>query len=250
MTSKLMSNMSRTFSNSGFSRTYSSAPKPFQFTKLHQANMSPLPTPSHHKPKKDRRGTCMAVCCCCFTGCISMLITAAIGLGIAALIIWLVLRPIHIPTYQLQDVTFSQFLYTPASHTLDATYAYTIVADNPNGKIGIQYDYINIDSSYMGHVLTPSTSIPGFYHGHRNVTKIPVKFATTGFELNAVEGEALKEQMTTGSNVTLVMHVDVRAQLKIGVVRTPSYTVHVICDVNIKPPVRVGAPATVACRKA
>lgn len=249
MATKLMINMSRTFSSSRFSRSYSSEPTPLHFTQLHQANRSPLPSPATQKPKKRRRGTCAAVCCFCLVGWISVLITAVIGLGVAALIIWLVLRPIHTPSYEVRDATFSQFRYHPTSHTLDAAFAYTVVADNPNRKIGVRYDSINIDTAYMGQTLTPSTTIPGFYHGHRNVTKIPVKFSTTGFELDTAAGDTLNDQLTTGSTVTLAMRVDVQAQLKIGIVRTPWYTVHVNCDVNIKPPVEAGASAAVACKK-
>ncbi|KAG0578410.1 hypothetical protein M758_4G018500 [Ceratodon purpureus] len=249
MATKFMSNMSRTFSNSGFSRTYSSAPKPFHFTKLHQGNMTPLPAPATQKSSKKSRSTCMAVFCCCFTGCISMLITAAIGLGIAALIIWLVLRPIHMPTYDVRDVRITKFDYTASK--LNAAATYTVVAYNGNGKIGIKYDNINIDTSYQGQVFD-HTVINAFYHGHRENKTLPMSFTTpaTGFALDATKGTLLQADIVA-QRVPLLMRVDVPARLKIGAITTPRFNVHVNCDVVIKPatattPVQV---LSQSCRK-
>ncbi|XP_024374458.1 NDR1/HIN1-like protein 1 [Physcomitrium patens] len=241
MTTKFMSNMSRTFSNSGFSRTYSSAPKPFHFTKLHQANMSPLPPPATQKPKKDN-STCWAIFCCCFTGCISMLITAAIVLGITALIIWLVLRPVHMPRYNIQDVNVVRFAYNSVPRTLDSEVRYVVNANNPNGKIGIRYETITIDTVYMTQNLNQH-SIPGFYHGHRNVTLKPASFSTTGLPLDPGTGAILEGHIATG-DVPLVMRVRVKFNLKIGAITTPTFTVKVNCNVHIKPPIGT-TPASV-----
>lgn len=235
MTTKFMSNMSRTFSNSGFSRTYSSAPKPFHFTKLHQANMSPLPPPATQPKAKKSRSSCMAICCCCFTGCVSMLITAAIGLGLAALIIWLVLRPIRTPTFEMNSITISRLVYTPTpNRTLDAAASYTVLTYNGNGKIGIKYESIGVDSSYQGQVFHHQ-DIPGFYHGKRQNATIAGNFSVTGYTLDPVRGAALQAEVAA-QDVTLLIRVNVKAKLKIGAIYTPSFNVHVNCDVGIRPP--------------
>lgn len=235
MTTKFMSNVSRTFSNSGFSRTYSSAPKPFHFTKLHQANASTLPNPATGpKPRRDRRSSGMSIFCCCITGCVSMLITAVIALGIAALILWLVLRPIHTPTYDLSEVTISRFLYTPTpSPKLDAAANYTIVSYNGNGKIGIKYSSIGVDTSYQGVVFNHQT-IPGFYHGHRKNVTISGNFTATGFSMDSAKGALLQTDIQN-QNVPLLIRVNVKARLKVGALTTPAFNVHVNCNVGIRP---------------
>jgi subtilase family serine protease len=174
---------------------------------------------------------------------------AAIGLGVAALVIWLVLRPIHTPIYNIRDVNVSKFAYSPSSHALDAAASYTVVAYNGNAKIGIKYDSISIDTSYLGQVFDHAV-IPGFYHGHRQNKTLPVSFTTTGFPLTATNG-ALLETNIQAQSVPLLMRVDVTARLKIGAITTASFKVHVNCDVVIKPPAAT-TPAQVlqqSCRR-
>jgi hypothetical protein len=164
-----------------------------------------------------------------------MLITAAIALGIAALIIWLVLRPIHTPTYDLSDVTISTFSYTPTPNpTLDAAANFTIVSYNGNGKIGIKYNSIGVDTSYQGQVFSQQT-IPGFYHGHRTNATITGHFTTTGFSMDPAKGALLQTDIGN-QNVPLLIRVNLKAQLKVGALTTPTFNVHVNCDVGIRPP--------------
>lgn len=174
-----------------------------------------------------------------------MLITAAIALGIAALIIWLVLRPIRTPTYDLTDVTISKFLYFPtANQTLDVTANYTIVTYNGNGKIGIKYESIGVDTSYQGQVFNQQ-NIPGFYQGHRKTVTIPGNFTTTGFSMEPAKGALLQTDIAN-QNVPLLIRVNVKARLKVGALSTPTFNVHVNCDVRIQPPTPTPSqPATV-----
>nr|XP_024391469.1 NDR1/HIN1-like protein 3 [Physcomitrium patens]PNR43333.1 hypothetical protein PHYPA_015713 [Physcomitrium patens] len=234
MATKFMSNISRTFSNSGFSRTYSSSPKPFHFTRLHQTNTTPLPPPTTSKLKKSH-SACWTIFCCCLTGCISMLITAAIVLGITALILWLVLRPIHTPKYDVEDFRVGAFVYNPTPRSLDSQVSFIIKADNPNGKIGIKYESVDIDTQYQSQFLGTTPVAAGYYHGHRNITRFPVTIATKGLILDPTTGATLQGHIATG-DIPLLLHVRARFNLKIGAITTPSYTVKVNCDVNIKPP--------------
>jgi hypothetical protein len=123
------------------------------------------------------------------------------------------------------------------------------VAYNGNAKIGIKYDSISIDTSYLGQVFDHAV-IPGFYHGHRQNKTLPVSFTTTGFPLTATNG-ALLETNIQAQSVPLLMRVDVTARLKIGAITTASFKVHVNCDVVIKPPAAT-TPAQVlqqSCRR-
>lgn len=175
----------------------------------------------------------MAVCCCCFTGCLSVLITAAIVLGIAALIIWLMVRPIHTPTYDLHDVAISNLEYT--SHTLDAAATYTIVSYNGNRKIAIKYNSIGIDTSYRGQVFYHQV-IPGFTHGHRSSVTIPGNFTVSEFPLNSLNGPLLEADIAK-QDVVMLIRVNVKARLKVGTLTTPTFSVHVNCEVGIRPPI-------------
>jgi len=139
------------------------------------------------------------------------------------------------PTYDLTNVTISKLAYSPTpNHTLDAAATYTILTYNGNGKIGIKYDTIGVDTSYQGQVFNHQ-NIPGFYHGHRANVSIPGNFTTAGFSMDPAKGVLLQADIAK-QDVPLLIRVNVKARLKVGALTTPAFNVHVNCDIGIKPP--------------
>lgn len=98
-----------------------------------------------------------------------------IGLGLfillialLILIIWLVLRPTK-PKYYLQDlIVYNLNLTGPA--LLSATLQATLQSHNPNGRIGIYYDKLDVYAIYKGQQITIPAVLPIQYQGHDDVS--------------------------------------------------------------------------------
>jgi hypothetical protein len=203
--------------------------------------MSPMPSPAtYSKPKRKRGGAGLtACCCCCLTTLCSLLITMILVLGLAALIIWLVLRPIYAPDYSLVDAEINTLSYSTTTNSLDANFLYTINATNRNAKIGFKYDVINLDTSYSGADFGKS-SIPGFYNGHQNTTTISSSFNVTGFALTPTLGTSFLNDVKN-SSIPLQLRVSVKARIKVGLLTTFPFWVHANCDGRVSPPTATGS---------
>ncbi|XP_072991580.1 NDR1/HIN1-like protein 1 [Typha latifolia] len=85
------------------------------------------------------------------------------------LVIWLVLRPTK-PKYYLQDTTVSNLTLYPNSNTLSTIIQVTLSSRNPNDRIGIYYDKLDVYAEYKGQQITIPTLLPRGYQGHNDVS--------------------------------------------------------------------------------
>lgn len=190
-----------------------------------------LPPPAtYHKPRGQKRHRGVAGCCCCLisTFC-SLLLALIVAAGITILILWLVLKPIHLPKYSLDNVDVNNFSF--AKSTLNADITYDITANNPNRKIGIKYDRIELETKYEGESLGKSV-IPGFYQGHRNVTTLSSELTVVNAILSSSDSTSLTNQITA-NNVPLHVRADAKVHVRIGKYTSPGFWVRVDCDVNM-----------------
>lgn len=172
----------------------------------------------------------LAGCCCCLLSTFCSLLLAFLFLaGLTILILWLVLRPVHLPKYSLDNVEVKQFSLTGS--TLNADFAYNFTANNPNRKIGIKYDSINLETMYSGQSLGQSV-IPGFYQGHQNVTSLSSELQVVNAILTPASTNALNTQLRA-NNVPLQVRADAKVHVRIGKYTSPGFRVRVDCDVNM-----------------
>ncbi|XP_073012995.1 NDR1/HIN1-like protein 1 [Typha latifolia] len=83
------------------------------------------------------------------------------------LIVWLTLRPTK-PKFYLQDATvISINLTTPT--LLTTSLQVTISSRNPNDRIGIYYNRLDIYAAYKNQQITVPNAIPPIYQGHNDV---------------------------------------------------------------------------------
>ena len=195
-----------------------------------------LPAPATYaKPSGRRHRGGLAGCCCCLlsTFC-SLLFAFLILVGITILVLWLVLRPVHLPKYSLNDVDITNFSVVPNSaktgYNLNSNIVYNITAENPNHKIGIKYDYINLQTSYDGQVFAQS-SIPEFYQGHRNTTVLSSAVTVTDFPLQS--GTNVAALQSSENNLPLKFQATAKVHVRIGKYTSPGFKVRVDCDVNV-----------------
>lgn len=189
------------------------------------------PPATYHKPggRRHHRGGLAGCCCCLLSTFCSLLLTFLFLAGLTILILWLVLKPVHLPKYSLDNVEVRNFSVTGTS--LNADIAYNITANNPNRKIGIKYDVINLDTSYSGQALGRSV-IPGFYQGHQNVTSISSELVVQNAALSQSSAEVLNNQVVANS-VPLHVRADAKVHVRIGKYTSPGFWVRVDCDVTM-----------------
>lgn len=216
------------------------------FTQLFYPKASVVmpPAATHKKPRSRRRCGASLGCCCCsiFATLCSLLFTVTLLLGLATLITWLILRPIHSPKFSVESLQVKTFNVTPQG-SLNADILYTVVANNLNGKIGWKYDVITMETSYGGRVFG-LTSIPAFSQGHRNVTTVTSGFVIENYKfVPASVGSTLATNVERGS-VALHARASAKVRLKVGAITSFPVRVHVNCDFTVKPPTAT-APGSV-----
>lgn len=142
------------------------------------------------------------------------------------LVIWLVLRPTK-PRFILQEATAYQ-LNATSQNTLTTTLQVTLYTRNPNNRIGIYYDRIDVYAYYRNQQITLSTSIPPTYQGHQDVivwspflygTSIPVSPYLT---VNLNQDESIGYFFVT-------VKIDGRVRWKVGSWISGHYHLYVSC---------------------
>eukprot|EP00246_Nothoceros_aenigmaticus_P002275 TRINITY_DN13100_c0_g1_i1.p1 TRINITY_DN13100_c0_g1~~TRINITY_DN13100_c0_g1_i1.p1 ORF type:complete len:242 (+),score=15.58 TRINITY_DN13100_c0_g1_i1:398-1123(+) len=188
----------------------------------------PIPATQRHTKAKRRRGLCAKCCCCLFI----TLITVVVVLGVASLIVWLALRP-KLPEYAVQSVNVTSLSVDTSSSHLNYDFLFKVEANNPNKKIGIFYDIIEIKLWYQ-KLQIGEKSVPGFYQGHQNITVLPVNL-TSSFPLDSSTSSNLTQDLSD-NRLPLEVDIAVRARVKVGSWKSFHFWVHVNCDLIVAPP--------------
>ncbi|KAG7035776.1 NDR1/HIN1-like protein 1, partial [Cucurbita argyrosperma subsp. argyrosperma] len=84
-------------------------------------------------------------------------------ISLLILLLWLILRPSK-PEFALRQADVYQ-LNLIDLHLLNSSIQLTLSSKNPNQKMGIFYDQLQVYAAYKGQQITMGTSLPGFYQG-------------------------------------------------------------------------------------
>lgn len=144
----------------------------------------------------------------------------------AVLLVWLILRPTK-PQFVLQDATVYAFNLS-GSNFLTATLQVTLSSRNPNGRIGVYYDKLDVYAAYHSQQITAATRLPASYQGHKDITVwSPFVYGTA-----VPVAPWLSQDELTGT-VLIHVKVDGRVRWKVGTFITGSYHLYVNCPVYI-----------------
>lgn len=150
---------------------------------------------------------------------------------LAILLIWAILRPTK-PTFVLQDATVFAFNVSSPPNLLSTNIQITIASRNPNGKIGIYYDRLEVYATYHDQQITLRTAIPPSYQGHKEVTIwSPFVYANLA-PVAPYNGLALAQDQAAGV-VVLMIRIDGRVRWKVGTLITGRYHLYVRCPAYI-----------------
>ncbi|KAG1331737.1 NDR1/HIN1-like protein 1 [Cocos nucifera] len=142
------------------------------------------------------------------------------------LIIWLVLRPSK-PKFLLEDASVSQFDLSDPNF-LSTTVQVTISSRNPNDRIGIYYDRLDVFANYNGQRITDATSLPPGYQGHDDVTVWSPYVHGAAFPLASYLADAVHQDQAAGL-LLLYIKIDGRLRWKVGTWISGHYHIHVNC---------------------
>ncbi|KAL5709196.1 hypothetical protein ACHQM5_019911 [Ranunculus cassubicifolius] len=143
------------------------------------------------------------------------------------LIIWLILRPTK-PRFTLQDATVYNFNVSTGTFLLTSYFQVTVTTRNPNDRIGIYYDKLDIFASYHGQQITLANSISKTYQGHNDINVWSPFLSGTAVPLAPFLAVNLAQDQSTG-NILVNIRIDGRVRWKVGTWTSGRYHLFVNC---------------------
>ncbi|XP_042480574.1 NDR1/HIN1-like protein 26 [Macadamia integrifolia] len=143
-----------------------------------------------------------------------------------AILVWVILHPSK-PEFYLKEADIYQ-LNLSAPHLLNSSIQLTLISKNPNKKVGVYYDQLQIYASYKGQQITLYTSLPPFYQGHEDSNLLSASLVGTGLPVAPSFGYEVGRDQTAGR---LILSLKVNGQLrwKVGSWVSGRYRFNVNC---------------------
>lgn len=158
---------------------------------------------------------------------IAIIILALIILvGIAILIIWLVVKPKHLQ-YSLEDAAIHNFNLTNENH-LYSNFDFTIRAYNPNSKVSLYYDSVEVSVRFEDQILATNAVQP-FFQSHKNVTRMHVRLTSHDVALYESVPKDLRLERTSG-DIELDVFIRARIRFKVGIWKSKHRTMKIFCS--------------------
>ncbi|CAA7026783.1 unnamed protein product [Microthlaspi erraticum] len=143
---------------------------------------------------------------------------------------WAILRPSK-PRFVLLDATVYSFNVSgDPPNLLTSNIQMTLSSRNPNDKIGIYYDRLDVYAAYQSQQITFPTSIQPTYQGHEEVS-VWSPFVG-GNSVPIAPYNALSLEQSSGG-IRLMVHIDGRVRWKVGAFTTGTYHLYVRCPAII-----------------
>lgn len=162
---------------------------------------------------------------------ISLLIALVIII-LTILIIWIVLQPKK-PDFILQDATHYAFnLSSTPPYFLSSNFQVTISSRNPNKRIGIYYDKLDVYAAYRTQQITYYTAIPPNYQGHKEVLEWAPFLYGTDIPVAPSNGASLRQDQANGA-IWVMIKLNGTVRWKVGSFTSGRYHLRVNCPAYI-----------------
>ncbi|CAL4887495.1 unnamed protein product [Urochloa decumbens] len=162
-------------------------------------------------------------CCGCLATC---LLTLILIVAATSLIIYLALRPSK-PSFYLQDLQLRRPI-TVGDPSLSASAQVTLASRNPNARVGVFYERLDVFVTYRDEPVTAPVSLPPQYQGHRDVTVWSPVLSADRAPVAGYVADAMRQDVEAGF-VSLQVKVDGRIKWKVGSWVSGSYHLFVSC---------------------
>ncbi|KAL8201621.1 hypothetical protein R6Q57_010768 [Mikania cordata] len=146
------------------------------------------------------------------------------------LITWAILQP-RKPRFTLEDATIYSFnISSPI--LFSSNFQVTISSHNPNSRIGIYYDKLNVFATYKNQQITYFTGIQPVYQGHKDTNIWSPFIFGTNVPVAPYNGASLAQEQSNGG-INLLIKVNGRVRWRVGRFISGRYHIHVNCDAYI-----------------
>ncbi|KAL9337182.1 hypothetical protein Peur_068951 [Populus x canadensis] len=142
------------------------------------------------------------------------------------LMIWLILRPAK-PEFTLKEADIYQ-LSLSGPNLLNSSIQLTLLSKNPNQKVSIYYDELQVYAAYKGQQITVDTFVPPFYQGHQDSNLLTASLVGTGLPVAPSFNYEVGRDRTAGKLV-LNLKVNGRIRWKVGTWVSGRYRINVNC---------------------
>ncbi|XP_006347517.1 protein YLS9 [Solanum tuberosum] len=154
---------------------------------------------------------------------------STISLSILSFIflLYLTLHPTK-PNFTLREADIYQLNLSGPRQLLNSSIQLTLVSKNPNKKVGIYYDELQVFASYKGQQITLHTSLPPFYQGHEDSNFLSALLIGNGLPVDPYFGYEVQRDQSVGK---LIMNLKGSGRLrwKVGTWVSGKYRFNVDC---------------------
>ncbi|CAA2965826.1 NDR1/HIN1-like protein 26 [Olea europaea var. sylvestris] len=142
------------------------------------------------------------------------------------LLVWLILHPTK-PNFSLKEVEINQLKLSGPS-LLNSSVQLTLLSNNPNKKVGIYYDEIQVCASYKSQKITHDTSIPPFHQEHEETNYLSASLVGNQQPVAPSFGYDVRLDQRTGK-LMLTVKVIGKLRWKVGTWVSEKYRFNVNC---------------------
>ncbi|KVH90744.1 uncharacterized protein At1g08160 [Cynara cardunculus var. scolymus] len=154
-----------------------------------------------------------------------VLLTLIVLVGLTILIIWLTIKPKKL-VYSIDDAAVHNYVLSNSNH-LNATYYFILRAYNPNKKVSIYYDKVDVVVLYDDETLSTGTIDP-FYQPKRNATSFKLNLSSRDVSLPQQIARDMKVERSSGQ-IEMTVKLKARIRFKVGVWKSRHYGMRVTC---------------------
>ncbi|KAF8009540.1 hypothetical protein BT93_J0522 [Corymbia citriodora subsp. variegata] len=144
--------------------------------------------------------------------------------GLAFLVIWLVVHPRRL-VFTVDDAYIDHYNLT--KDHLTATFDLSLRSFNPNRRIAVYYDDVQVTVEYDDQDLANSTAEP-FFQGRKNETKLHVMPQAQDVALRRRVSRNLRIERSAGA-VQLKVRLRAKVRYKVGIWKSRHRTLKVYC---------------------
>ncbi|XP_027933181.1 NDR1/HIN1-like protein 10 [Vigna unguiculata] len=155
-----------------------------------------------------------------------VILALIIVVGIAVIIVWLVVKPKTLE-YSVENAAIHNFNLTDANH-LYANFDFTIRSYNPNSRVSIYYDTVEVSVRYEDQTLATNAVQP-FFQAHKNVTRLHVGLTAQTVALYESVPKDLKLEKSSG-DIELDVLVRARIRFKVGSWKSKHRVLRIFCS--------------------
>ncbi|KAK9145561.1 hypothetical protein Sjap_005464 [Stephania japonica] len=180
--------------------------------------------------------------------------TLLTSLILLALLIWFIIHPTK-PNFSLKETNIDQLMALSSSPStppqlLNSSIQLTLISTNPNQKLGIYYDQLQIYASYKGQQLTSPSPLPSFYQGHQDINVLTALLVGAAIPIDPSFVFEVEHDLAVDGTLLVDIKAHGRLRWKIGTWVSSRYGFSISCSATMAFPSGVNGGYPLSLKKA